>query len=156
MVCWRGTWRERNLCLGEGRSGFRQLKVRICRWAGFLVARARTGRILGCLAPQLLQMFSLLSALRLCPPSPFPPLSPLSFSRSLLSSVWRAVWRARPCGSSQTFPAHIPVPICAMRGIFVHNHGFPLPLTSLDRQRRAERACAFLGGGLVGLVLRRR
>jgi len=47
----------------------------------------------------------------------------------------------------------IPVPIYGMHGIIVDNDGFPLPLTSLERQGHTERSRALLCGLLVRWML---
>ena len=104
---WRPWRRGRNLCLGEGRwrLGLRQLKVRICRCAGFLVELrcARPNR--KHLKPALLisrhehllfhRLFAPILLRRFLLFRPFP------FSARLFRP-FGAVWPARPCVSSQT------------------------------------------------------
>ena len=69
--------------------------------------------------------------------------SPFPFSARFFRPFGARYGRLALVSLPRPFPIHIPIPICAVHGTFVDNHGFPLPLTSLDRHRRAERAWAF-------------
>ena len=109
-----GPWRRgRNLCLREGRwrLGLRQLKVRICRCAGFLVELrcARPNR--KHLKPALLtSRHEHLLSHRLFAPillRPFLRFRPFPFSARLFRP-FGAVWPARPCVSSQTVSSPYP------------------------------------------------
>ena len=116
--------RGRNFCPGEGRLrlGSRQLNVRICRCARFLVVLRRAPNRRHLRPALLIRRHERLLFHRLLAPilpRRFLPFRPFPFPARLLRPFGARFGRLALVSLPRPFPTHISVPICAICGISV-------------------------------------